>query len=162
MDVCRANLSGTVNDSNHNHCQGFALRIFVAEYVCGGGWTGYEVAGSLATEGRAMLGAIVDDLSSVAGVQVVTTWDARLGPHAFRNARVFVSGRGLYSRRRAYIQAIERFSRRCDATLLIAPEFDGIHFDLCRNVETIGGRLFSLRQCRRRIVHRQAEACCCS
>ena len=119
------------------------MRIFVAEYVCGGGWPRHEFAESLAVEGHAMLGALVEDLSRVSGVQVVTTWDTRLGPHPFRNVHVFVPGRGLYSRRREYVQAIERLALRCDATLLIAPEFDGILFDLCHRVETIGGTLLS-------------------
>ena len=62
------------------------LRVFVSEYVCGGGWPGETIAGSLATEGRAMLCAIVEDFSRIAGVQVVTTWDARLGSPPFRSA----------------------------------------------------------------------------
>jgi predicted ATP-grasp superfamily ATP-dependent carboligase len=72
-------------------------------------------------------------------VHVVTTWDARLGPHPFHNVEVIVPERGLLSRRRQ----LDRLSQSCDATFLIAPEFDGILFDLCRSVETNGGTLLS-------------------
>jgi predicted ATP-grasp superfamily ATP-dependent carboligase len=113
------------------------LRIFVTEYVCGGGWPEHEIAGSLAVEGRAMLCAIVEDLSTVSGVHVVTTWDARLGPHPFRDVEASVAEREPLLRQRQ----LEELSSSCDATLLIAPEFDGILFDLCRSVEVTGGKL---------------------
>jgi predicted ATP-grasp superfamily ATP-dependent carboligase len=132
----------------------FNLRIFVTEYVCGGGWPRDELVGSLAVEGRAMLEAIVEDLSKISGVHVVTTWDSRLGPHPFRNVEVicveepeaspaFPEGRQFLSLRLKYVQTVERLSLGCDATLLIAPEFDRILLDLCRRVETIGGKLLS-------------------
>jgi predicted ATP-grasp superfamily ATP-dependent carboligase len=112
------------------------LRVFVSEYVCGGGWHGAAPAGSLATEGRAMLGAIVEDLSRIAGVKVVTTWDARLGPSPFRPAQVVqvksAADEMLHFR---------RLAAECDATLVIAPEFNGILRDRCRIVEELEGRL---------------------
>jgi predicted ATP-grasp superfamily ATP-dependent carboligase len=86
-----------------------------------------------------MLGAIVDDLSRISGVHVVTTWDSRLGLHPFRNVEVSVPQRRLLVRKRQ----LDSLSLSCDATLLIAPEFDGILFDLCRRVEIIGGKLLS-------------------
>lgn len=86
-----------------------------------------------------MLGALVEDLSRISGVQVVTTWDARLGPHPFRNVAVSIAERALLSRR----LQLEGLSLSCDATFLIAPEFDGVLFDLCRSVETTGGRLLT-------------------
>ena len=100
-----------------------------------------------------MLGAIVEDLSKISGVQIVTSWDARLGPHPFRNVEVIgvdkpteplpalPEGRRFLSLRREYAQSFERSSLQSAATLLIAPEFDRILFDLCHRVETIGGKL---------------------
>ena len=67
------------------------MRVFVSEYVTGGGWPEGTIAGSLAVEGRAMLCAVVDDLSRIAGVRVETTWDARLGPSPFVSARAVVA-----------------------------------------------------------------------
>ncbi len=112
------------------------MRVFVSEYVCGGGWPESTIGGSLAVEGRAMLCAIVDDLSRVAGVQVQTTWDARSGEHSFKTAHcVRIDSPG------DELQVFQRLAAECDVTLVIAPEFDGILFDRCRRVEVAGGRL---------------------
>jgi hypothetical protein len=112
------------------------LRVFVSEYVSGGGWPGGTIAGSLAVEGRAMLGAIVDDLSRIAGVRVETTWDSRLGPLPFASARALPVESPADERRH-----FQRLAAECDATLVIAPEFDGILRERCRLVEDAGGRL---------------------
>jgi predicted ATP-grasp superfamily ATP-dependent carboligase len=112
------------------------MQVFVSEYICGGGWPAGTVAGSLAVEGRAMLCAIVEDLSRIPGVRVVTTWDGRLGPPPFSCARTVCveSPDGEFS-------AFQRLAGECDATLLIAPEFDGILLERSRIVEKSGGRL---------------------
>jgi predicted ATP-grasp superfamily ATP-dependent carboligase len=112
------------------------LRIFVSEYVCGGGWPDGTIAGSLATEGRAMLAAIVDDLSRISGVRVAATWDARLGKPPFKGART-----AAVESPAEELRHFERLAAECDATLVIAPEFDGILLDRCRTVENAGGRL---------------------
>ena len=112
------------------------MRIFVSEYVCGGGWPSETVAGSLAVEGRAMLSAIVQDLSRIAGVEVETTWDARLGRIPFARARTTPIESPADEWRH-----FRRLSANCDAVLVIAPEFDGILLNRCRIVEEAGGRL---------------------
>lgn len=112
------------------------MRVFVSEYVCGGAWPEETIVGSLAVEGRAMLRAIVDDLSRIAGVEVETTWDARLGPVPFRGVRTIRAESPAHER-----QCFERLAKECDATLVIAPEFDGILLERCRIVERAGGRL---------------------
>ena len=112
------------------------MRIFVSEYVCGGGWPEPTIAGSLAVEGRAMLCAVVEDLSRIAGVRVETTWDLRLGSSSLRAAQVISVG----SRTEEHRQ-FERLARECDATLVIAPEFNRILVERCRIVEDCGGRM---------------------
>jgi predicted ATP-grasp superfamily ATP-dependent carboligase len=112
------------------------LRIFVSEYVCGGGWPSEAIAGSLAVEGRAMLCAIVEDLSRIAGVEVETTWDARLGRIPFPRARTTQVESPADE-----LRHFRRLFAACDATLVIAPEFDGILLNRCRIVEEAGGRL---------------------
>ncbi|MGE5193579.1 MAG: ATP-grasp domain-containing protein [Deltaproteobacteria bacterium] len=113
-----------------------SLRVFVSEYVCGGGWPETTITGSLATEGRAMLCAIVDDLSRIAGIRVETTWDARLGRPPFSRACATAVESPADE-----LRHFRRLAAECDATLVIAPEFDGILFDRCRLVENSGGRL---------------------
>jgi len=94
------------------------------------------IAGSLAVEGRAMLCAIVDDLSRIAGVEVETTWDARLGRIPFPRARAIPTESPAEE-----LCQFRRLAAACDATLVIAPEFDGVLLSRCRIVEEAGGRL---------------------
>ena len=107
--------------------------------MCGGGaWPEPLICGSLAAEGRAMLCAVVDDLSMIADIKVETTWDARLGPPPFRCVRA-----QLAESHDDEQLLFQRLAYDCDATLLIAPEFDGILTQRCRAVEDRGGRLLS-------------------
>ena len=66
------------------------MQVFVSEYVCGGAWPEERIESSLAHEGRAMLTALVEDLSRIPGARVITTWDARLGTHTLKNCDVHV------------------------------------------------------------------------
>jgi tyramine---L-glutamate ligase len=58
------------------------LRLFICEYITGGGLLGSSLPPGLAREGDMMLGALVKDAAALAGVDVVTTRDARLAPPA--------------------------------------------------------------------------------
>ncbi len=66
------------------------MNIFVSEYVCGGAWPEERIETSLAREGRAMLTALVEDLSRLPDARVLTTWDGRLGECPLRNCDVHV------------------------------------------------------------------------
>lgn len=112
------------------------MNIFVSEYTCGGGWPEPDLTGSLAVEGRAMLTAIVEDFSRIAGVTVTTTWDVRLGEPPFRLARATIVESPADE-----LRAFRRFARECDGTFVIAPEFDDILLERCRIVEESGGKL---------------------
>lgn len=69
-----------------------------------------------------MLLAIVTDLLRVAGCDVATTWDGRLGsfPHTSRRLTVHRTDADNES------SVFENLCRDCDAALIIAPEFHGI------------------------------------
>ena len=54
------------------------MRIFVCEYVTGGGLCGQPLPASLSREGDMMLTALVKDLAALDGVEIVTTRDKRL------------------------------------------------------------------------------------
>lgn len=110
------------------------MRVFVSEYVCGGGWPDGCPTGSLRTEGEAMLTAAVADFARVPGCQVATTWDRRLGPFPIVGMGIDVAypetdhatdERGWF----------ERLASECDATLVIAPEFHGLLATRCEMVE---------------------------
>lgn len=58
--------------------QGVRMRIFVFEYVTGGGMVNESVPPSLAYEGDLMLGALIKDLAELPGIELTTLRDARL------------------------------------------------------------------------------------
>ncbi len=95
------------------------MQIFVSEYVCGGAWPGEQLNSSLAREGQAMLTALVEDLSKIPGVRVVTTWDARLGECPLTNCEVSLI-ESLADEERLFRELI----RNSDAVWIIAPETD--------------------------------------
>lgn len=115
------------------------MRIFVSEYVCGGGWPEPVIAGSLAIEGRAMLTALLVDLATIPGVSVSSTWDARLGspfagsPRAIERVQFHIAHSPAEER-----ELFDRLARAADATWVIAPEFDNILETRCRIVEALG------------------------
>lgn len=54
------------------------MRVFVFEYITGGGMLDSPLPASLAEEGDMMLKALTSDLAEIDGIEVVTTRDARL------------------------------------------------------------------------------------
>jgi hypothetical protein len=96
------------------------MRVFVSEFVCGGGWPSPSLPPSLAREGRAMLAALVEDLSRCEGCQVVTTWDARLGDCPLRDGEVHVADSPT-----AEATLFRKLCRMSDAVWIIAPETNG-------------------------------------
>jgi len=112
------------------------VRVFVSEFLSGGAWPELCAAESMLAEGKAMLAAIANDMSHVPQCHVVTTHDARIAPFVSQNVEsICVSG--LEEERRTFA----RLASECDATFVIAPEFDQILANRCRWVEDVGGRL---------------------
>ena len=54
------------------------MRVFVFEYITGGGMLDSDLPPSLAAEGNMMLKALISDLLEIAGIEVISTRDARL------------------------------------------------------------------------------------
>ncbi|MEJ2590080.1 MAG: ATP-grasp domain-containing protein [Candidatus Thiodiazotropha sp.] len=54
------------------------MRVFVFEYITGGGMLDSDLPPSLAEEGNMMLKALISDLLEIPGIDVIATWDARL------------------------------------------------------------------------------------
>ena len=99
-------------------------RIFVSEYVCGGGWPEKVLSPALAVQGRAMLLAVVSDLLRIPECSVVTTWDRRLGP--FPRSPPGPQPEVCLCDSADELNVFERLCRNSDAALVIAPEFHGI------------------------------------
>ena len=96
-------------------------RVLVSEHITSGAWADRPLEGSLAVEGRAMLVALARDLSADPGIEVVTTWDARLGPFPVETVEVEVVESVAASDK-----AFGRLAGESDRTLVIAPEVDGL------------------------------------
>ena len=99
------------------------MRIFVGEYVCGGGLCDQpieQIPDSLRREGAAMLQAVATDLAEVA--ETVVPLDPRFADTFSCNTseRIeIVSNHPLWGQWAAA-------AKTCDAALLVAPESDGI------------------------------------
>ena len=126
------------------------MRIFVSEFITSGALSGMPLPGSLLCEGRAMLSAIVDDLTALPGCQVFTTLDHRLaldhqltlGSRVIEpscNANVETCSVEVVDTADAERQAFDRLAASCDATLIIAPETDGMLAQRVRRVAALGG-----------------------
>lgn len=97
------------------------MRIFVGEYVCGGGLAGQDVAripSGLRLEGAAMLRAIVSDLSEFA--EIVVAIDDRISTGVQSAEIVSVS-----NDQSVWTQWVAA-AQECDSALIVAPESDGV------------------------------------
>ena len=106
------------------------MRIFVFEYITGGGSVGSPMVASLAAEGDLMLAAAVRDLIGVGSVEVMVCRDHRLDLPDLPIEAYWVADDWRSTWRECL--------RRADAVLPIAPETDGILEQLCRDVERSG------------------------
>lgn len=115
------------------------MRIFVYEFITGGGLIDDSLPTSLTREGELMLRALLRDLHELPGVQVVTTRDRRLPlvsspievftPHDAREASAL------------FCQCVDA----TDATWVVAPETDGILERISEQVLARNGCLLGSR-----------------
>jgi len=116
------------------------MHIFLYEWATGGGLV--EECGSLpeslVMEGSAMIGALVADLTRINGCRITTMRDPRVLQLALHGCHVVdVTDASSHN------QEFERLVSQADATILIAPEFDGILRKAAERVDSSGGRLAS-------------------
>ena len=119
--------------------QGSAMRIFVFEYITGGGYAERPMVAELSCEGDLMLQALIRDLHAIPDVQVFTTRDTRLPDLAFDIEVLPVSSRAELLR--AWSVAVAE----ADAVWPIAPETEGVLELLSGWVEMAGRRLLTSR-----------------
>ncbi|PQO25883.1 hypothetical protein C5Y96_20730 [Blastopirellula marina] len=116
--------------------------VFVYELITGGGL--YSVpgspapSGSLLKEGTAMLAAVVEDFAAIDGVSVTVLRDSRL-PMLSVAAAEQITVEGPEGERIAFRDA----AASTEATLVIAPEFDGLHLARTQWAEEEGAFLMS-------------------
>jgi hypothetical protein len=118
------------------------MRVFIYEYVTGGGmWredSSVPPSGSLLAEGSAMIRALAADFLKCDGTQVWALRDERLKHFQLPGCSV----RAVASAKQEQTALCE-LSADADWTVLIAPEFDNILLQRCRQVESCGARLLS-------------------
>jgi predicted ATP-grasp superfamily ATP-dependent carboligase len=115
------------------------LRIFVCEYVTGGGLMDHDLPPSLKREGEMMLTALVNDLTALEGTQVLSTRDPRMPPAAVDARFVRLEDAG------AVWECWRRCMAEADAVWPIAPETGGALERLSAMAEDEGRLLLGSR-----------------
>lgn len=113
------------------------MRIFVFEFVTGGGYAGRPIVAGLAGEGDMMLAALVRDLVAIDGVEVAICRDRRLPLPDLPVEVQWVD--------RDWVGAWTMGLRDCDAVVPIAPETGRLLERLTYDVEQTGRRLLNSR-----------------
>jgi predicted ATP-grasp superfamily ATP-dependent carboligase len=106
------------------------MRVFIFEYVTGGGCADDGMLADLATEGDMMLAAVVCDLLDIEGVEVTICRDRRLLAPELPIQIEWVDDEW----KSAWLTCLDR----TEAVLPIAPETDGILERLCHDVALSG------------------------
>ena len=115
------------------------MRIFVYEFVTGGGWYSWGEGvppESLVREGMAMAAAIVADLATLGHTDVVLLRD-----HRFDHPPCGCVRTVLVASRFEELAAFKQLATESDWTIVIAPEFSGFLAQRSAIVEKLGGRL---------------------
>ncbi len=115
------------------------VRIFLYEFVVGGGWYSYNSGSppqSLLCEGLAMLRALIADFSQLDDVAIDVLRDVRYRDLPLPGCTIHEIGSAADEQ-----QAIHRLASLADWTIVVAPEFRGLLFSRCRAVEQAGGEL---------------------
>ena len=97
--------------------EGQPLRVFVCEFVTGGGMRGEAPSPSLAREGTMMRDALIRDLSDL-GCAVITSHDDRLRPAPRAQSTPVANGEDAW-------RLWREIAEDCDAAWLVAPETGG-------------------------------------
>lgn len=107
------------------------LRVFVCEFVTGGGMRGECLPSSLAREGTMMRDALIADLRGLADVHVSTTHDDRLPPPPMADSEPVGANAEPWS-------IWSRAAARCNLVWPIAPETGGVLERLTRLLGSSG------------------------
>lgn len=113
------------------------MRVFVSEYLTCGACANRTMPESLLREGKAMLSAALSDFARIVGCRVVTTCDSRLAKLDARGVEVLAVDDSTAEGR-----LFGRLAADCDATFVIAPEFEGILAERRETAVEAGGRYF--------------------
>ncbi|MGZ8258846.1 MAG: hypothetical protein ACXWTR_06695, partial [Methylotenera sp.] len=117
------------------------------EYITAGGLSGMPLPASLLREGTLMRDALLFDFSAIDDIEIVTTYDARLGLPEVRVLKDTAPNAGApeYIKQAIGIESAanaktiwHKILQTCDAALVVAPETNGVLSSLTQMVETSG------------------------
>lgn len=114
-------------------------KILVFEFITGGGFSQQQLPESLAKEGLLMLQALVDELSSVSGVQLTIVLDQRIEGFIQPKASTVVK----ISNKQCIYQLLADLIEDSDSVWPIAPEMHGELQKITRRVEQKSKRLLN-------------------
>jgi tyramine---L-glutamate ligase len=116
------------------------MHFFLYEWCTGGGLVNEPGAlpASLVRDGATMAGALAADLTRISGARVTALRDPRVVQLALHGSEI-VDIQSAAS----HFDEFERLAASADATIVIAPEFDGILLKTARRVIDCGGKLVS-------------------
>lgn len=116
------------------------MHVFLYEWATGGGLVDEPgpLPASLVREGTAMIGALAADLVRIAGCRVTVLRDPRILHLALPGCKVYDVQSSV-----AHREQIEQLAAAADATILVAPELDGILLRSATWAVEAGGRLLS-------------------
>jgi predicted ATP-grasp superfamily ATP-dependent carboligase len=97
-------------------------KIFVHEFISGGGWPEGELPPSLVGEGYAILWALLSDFQSWGAAHTVTTLDSRLWPRRDE----LPAGEFVALGPSDYEAGFQSILSQCNAALIVAPETGGL------------------------------------
>lgn len=97
------------------------MRLFVTEFITGGGLANDPLPESLKQEGQSMLQAVLNDCSRLHDLQLVTTRDARVDFDLKHDIQVHQVEDSI-----DYMQQLSLVASQCDTTWVIAPESEGV------------------------------------
>ena len=96
------------------------MRLFVTEFITGGGFANHPLPEGLKQEGMLMLNSVLKDCSRINSLQLTTCLDSRL---AIDDDRVAVH---TIDNSKDYMKQVSRLASKNDYTWVIAPESTGI------------------------------------
>lgn len=104
------------------------MKIFLLEYITAGGFNKQVLPKALLQEGVLMRDALLRDFSMLDGIEIVTTYDARLPKPNVAKAQRIANDEAPFAVWRKLLD-------ECDAALIVAPETEHILTELTQMLE---------------------------
>ena len=114
-------------------------RIFIFEFISGGGFINQEIPSSLFSEGFGMLRSIIKDFYRL-NIEVETLLDHRI----YKFSKYLDASKiEIVNKNENFIIKFSNALKKCDSAFIIAPEFSNILLNLSLKAEKLGKKILS-------------------